>query len=347
MSILTSSTAAELSRTHGALDFVRDELEMVERYLEQQIDTPVHQLSQLGDHLLKAGGKRLRPALVILGAHTAKPEQYAAIMHNGHGTRERLIKIAACMELIHMATLIHDDVIDETATRRGKPTANALFGNLATVLSGDYLLAKAMKHLAFDGDLSIIRKVATITSEMSEGEVEAVFLRSQIDLSEEKYYEVIRKKTAVFLSGCCSIGGIIASAPDELTRTLEAFGLHIGMAFQLIDDLLDYNGEPKLTGKETGTDFRDGCATLPLLHLYAEADENLRSQLRSEFGTPVSESRIRDYVQAMKKAGSLLYTQKAAMQHLQQAMQVLQTLPASNARYAMQDIANFIVTRSS
>lgn len=347
MSILTSPTAAERSKTHGTLDFVRDELEMVERYLEQQIDTPVRQLSKLGDHLLKAGGKRLRPALVILGAYTADPQQYVAILQNGHGTRERLIKIAASMELIHMATLIHDDVIDETATRRGKPTANALFGNLATVLSGDYLLAKAMRHLAFDGDLAIIRKVATITSEMSEGEVEAVFHRNQIDLSEEKYYEIIRKKTAVFLSGCCGIGGLIANAPDELTRILEMFGLHIGLAFQIVDDLLDYTGDPKLTGKPIGTDFRDGCATLPLLHLYAQADENIRSQLRAEFGTPVGEPRIRGYVQIMREAGSLLCAQKAAMQHLQQAIQALQALPPSDARHAMQDIANFIVTRSS
>jgi len=347
MSILTTPTAAELSRTHGALGFVQDELEMVERYLEQQVDTPVRQLSELGDHLLRAGGKRLRPALVILGAHTADPEQYAAIRHNGHGTRDRLIKIAACMELIHMATLIHDDVIDKTATRRGKPTVNALFGNLATVLSGDYLLAKAMRHLAFDGDLPIIRKVATITGEMSEGEVEAVFLRNQIDLSEERYYEVIRKKTAVFLSGCCSIGSLVANAPDEIVRTLETFGLHIGMAFQIVDDLLDYTGDPKLTGKQTGTDFRDGCATLPLLHLYAQADENMRSNLQAEFGIPISEEKLQVYVRAMHEAGSLHYTRKMATLHLQKAIQILQVLPASDARHALQEIAHFIVIRSS
>jgi geranylgeranyl pyrophosphate synthase len=347
MSILTSPTAAELSRTHSALDFVRDELEMVERYLEQQVDTPIRQLSHLGEHLLRAGGKRLRPALVILSAHIANPEQYAVVRRNGHGTRERLIKIAACMELIHMATLIHDDVIDKTATRRGKPTANALFGNLATVLSGDYLLAKAMRHFAFDGDLSIIRKVATITSQMSEGEVEAVFLRNRIDLSEEEYYEVIRKKTAVFLSGCCAIGGLIANAPNEMVQRLETFGIHIGMAFQIVDDLLDYTGDPTTTGKQTGTDFRDGCTTLPLLHLNAHADEGIRARLRAEFGEPISEEILGGYVREMHEAGSLLYAQNVAIRHLQQALHSLQTLPDSEARYAMQNIAHFIVARSN
>lgn len=346
MSILTSPTLQQMNQTLGALDFARPELDMVEQYLETQIDTPVRELSELGRHLLRAGGKRLRPALVILSAQVAHPEKYASLMNNGHGMRDRLVKIAACMELIHMASLVHDDVIDGTETRRGKPTANALYGNLATVLSGDYLLTRAMYHLAHDGDLNLIQKVAIITREMSEGEVAAVFLRNKIDISEEAYFEVLRRKTAVFLSGCCAIGAMLAQADAAVVRALEQFGLHIGMAFQVVDDLLDYVGDPALTGKAIGTDFREGCATLPLLRLYTQSDENERTRLRESFGTEIAPERLTEWIQQMQQTGCIDVAQEAARSHLQQALQSLETLPPSNAKSALLEVADFVVSRS-
>ncbi|MFN3690031.1 MAG: polyprenyl synthetase family protein, partial [Fimbriimonadales bacterium] len=195
------------------------EMQAVEAFLEAQAETAIPQFSELTRHLLSAGGKRLRPAMVILCAYAADPTRFGTLYRDGRPGRERLATIAGCMEMIHMATLIHDDVIDQTFTRRGKPTANALYGNLATVLSGDFILARAMRCLAFDGDLRIIQKVAQITTDMSEGEVAEVFLRHRLEISEAQYLDIVRRKTAEFLAGCCRIGGYLVDAHADTLDT--------------------------------------------------------------------------------------------------------------------------------
>lgn len=315
---------------------IREELQAVEQYLEQEIRSQVQQLAELGGHLLRSGGKRLRPALVILSAKAA-----------GTYDLKRLITVATCMELIHMATLLHDDVIDETWTRRGRPTANATFGNLAAVLAGDCLLSKAMRLLALDGELRIIRVVAEVTTQMSEGEVMQVFLRGHLPLSQEDYFEVIRKKTALFLSGCSAAGALLAGKTEEEAQPFATYGYHLGMAFQIVDDLLDYLGDPKVTGKPVGTDFRDGCATLPLLHLYEHADDPLRAQLQATFGTPVSEREFDRFMQAMQEANSFEYTRQVATQHAQKAIEALSPIPDSDAKKGLEAVAYFVVTRST
>jgi octaprenyl-diphosphate synthase len=249
------------------------------------------------------------------------------------------------MEMIHMATLIHDDVIDQTFVRRGKPTANALYGNLATVLSGDFILARAMRCLAQDGDLRIIRTVAQITTDMSEGEVAEVFLRRRLDLTEAQYLDIIRRKTAEFLAGCCRIGGYLVDADAATLNTLEQFGRELGIAFQIIDDLLDYVGDPRVTGKPNGTDFREGFATLPLLHYYQMATPDERARLHEEFGTDLTPEQFDDWREQIRLTGSLRYAEALAAQYRQRALARLESLPASPARTTLEEVARFITER--
>ncbi len=325
---------------------IRAELDAVEAFLQAQADTSIPQFSELTRHLLSAGGKRLRPALVILSAYAASPERFHERYRNEQRDAiARLVTIAACMEMIHMATLIHDDVIDETFLRRGQPTVNALYGNLATVLSGDYILARAMRHLAMDGDLRIIQQVAHITTAMSEGEVQEVFLRRRLDLSEQDYLQVVRHKTAAFIAGCCTIGGYLVDADAGTLQTLESFGSHLGIAFQIVDDLLDYVGDSQVTGKPNGTDFREGCATLPLIHFYAHAPEPMRLALQTEFGTAIEPERFAYYREQMRLTGSLRYAEEVAERYRQKALELLQRLTPSPARQTLEEVARFITER--
>ncbi len=321
------------------------EMEAVEAFLEAQSETVIPQFTELTRHLLSAGGKRLRPAIVILCAYASAPERFASLYRNGYSGRNRLAVIAGCMEMIHMATLIHDDVIDQTFTRRGKPTANALYGNLATVLSGDFILARAMRHLAMDGDLRIIRQVAQITTDMSEGEVAEVFLRHQLELSESQYIDVIRRKTAEFLAGCCRIGGYLVDAEELTLDVLEQFGRELGIAFQITDDLLDYLGDPQLTGKPNGTDFREGFATLPLIHYYQHAPESERQRLLEEFGTDIEPQRFTELREQIRLTGSLRYSEEVAERYRQSALKRLECLPNSSIRTTLQEVARFVTER--
>lgn len=321
------------------------EMQAVEAFLEAQAETVIPQFSALTQHLLSAGGKRLRPAMVILSAYAAAPQRFGEIYRDGHRSRARLAVIAGCMEMIHMATLIHDDVIDQTFTRRGKPTANALYGNLATVLSGDFILARAMHCLAQDGDLRIIQTVAQITTDMSEGEVAEVFMRRRLDLTETQYLDIVRRKTAEFLAGCCRIGGYLVDADAATLNTLEQFGRELGIAFQIIDDLLDYVGDPHITGKPNGTDFREGFATLPLLHYYQQAAPDERAQLRAAFGTDLTPAQFDAWREQMRLTGSLKYAEALAEQYRQRALARLANLPASPIRTTLEEVARFITER--
>ena len=329
----------------GLLAPIRTELEAVEAFLLSQAETGIPQFSALTRHLLLAGGKRLRPALVILSAYAAEPNPTPLIATEGSKVSSRLITLAACMEMIHMATLIHDDVIDQTFLRRGKPTANALYGNLATVLSGDYILARALRYLAIDGDLRIIQQVAQVTTAMSEGEVQEVFLRGQLTLNEQEYLEIVRRKTAEFLAGCCRVGGYLANAETPILDALEAFGRNLGVAFQIVDDLLDYVGDPQETGKPVGTDFREGCATLPLIHFYTHAPDSLRHALEQEFGTPIEPEQFAYYREQMRLVGSLRYAEEVAECYRQKALDALQIVAPSPARQMLEEITRFITER--
>jgi octaprenyl-diphosphate synthase len=245
-----------------------------------------------------------------------------------------------------MATLVHDDVVDNTATRRGKPTANAVFGNGVAVLSGDYLLARAMRLLAMDGDLRIIRTVSEITIEMSEGEVMEIGATGRADLSLADYLEILRKKTAVFVEGCCRCGAILAGATDIVENALADYGYRLGMAFQIADDLLDYTGDPMITGKPRGSDLRDGRATLPFLLTLPLASEEERCTMLAAFGNAdVDDAGVLAICEIIERYEAFDRTRDAAREHVEKAEEALQALAPSTAKDCFAALTDYVVQR--
>lgn len=314
-----------------------EEIAAVEQVLEQRIDSDVALVREVGTHTLRAGGKRLRPALVTLAAEATGCEF----------DPERTRRLGAAMEMIHMATLMHDDVIDHAALRRGRDTAAAKFGNTASILSGDVLLAKAMAVLAEDGDLGIIRHVSAAVVDLAEGEVHELSTRGRIDLGREEHFEILRRKTATFIASCCAVGGMAAQAPLPSVEALERFGLAMGMAFQIADDLLDYVSPSESTGKPRWTDFAEGCPTLPLIVIWEVLSEEERQTFKLAFGKrpDAEEQTLLQSTMAANRAFELATNEAQAF--VQQAFDALAELPATPARDLLATVADFVVWRPS
>lgn len=336
------SAAAFFALTSGGveselLEQVSADVADVEAELQKQVSSQVQGVEDVGRHTLEAGGKRLRPAFVSLAAKTTGlPYE-----------RDRTVRLGACMEMIHMATLIHDDVIDNAATRRGRETASALFGNTGSILAGDALLAKAMVILAIDGDLEIIRNVSQSVVEMAEGEVRELATRNDFDLSQEDHFEVLRMKTAAFIQSCCEVGAIVGGASREHRDALKTYGHHIGMAFQIVDDLLDYRGDQERTGKPQATDFREGCATLPLIYLRPLLSEQEREVARRKFGNGVTDDELLMISDWMRVRGAFDRAQETARDHIAEALSQLNRLPDTPARELLRAAAEFIAAREA
>ncbi len=316
---------------------IAEEVHAVEQELHRQVESQVDLVSKIGKHTLDAGGKRLRPAFVSLCAK--------AIGNDYDPARAR--KLGACMEMIHMATLIHDDVIDHAATRRGRSTASSVFGNTGSILSGDVLLSKAMSLLAQDGDIEIIRKVSDAVVEMAEGEVLELEFRGIFDISEEQHMRVLRMKTAAFIESCCEVGGIIAGATPEERNALRTYGHHVGLAFQIVDDLLDYRGSEDRTGKPLATDYKEGCATLPLIYLSSKLDAGETELARQHFGNGVTDDDLKWLIQQMNDRGTFKDVEKFAREHLDAAVNAIQSLPETASKSLLSAVAHFILRRDS
>lgn len=328
--------APALTPATAFLEFVQPDLEAIEARLDTEITSDVRHVYALCGHVLSAGGKRLRPAMVSLSARAITEEP----------DLERLQLVGAAVELVHMATLVHDDVVDNTATRRGKPTANAVFGNGVAVLSGDFLLARSMRLLAIDGDLRIIRQVSDITIEMSEGEVMEILATGDPKVAPEHYFEILRKKTAVFVEGCCRCGAILAQATEEQEAALAEYGYRLGMAFQIADDLLDYTGDPLVTGKPVGSDLRDGRATLPFLLALNEARDCDRDRLLAAFGNAnLSDKAVSEAVRVLEGYDVFERTRAVAREHVELADAALEKLPPSTARDCFSALTDYVVQR--
>lgn len=290
---------------------------------------------QVGEHTLEAGGKRLRPAFVALAARASgRPFE-----------PRRAVRLGACLELVHMATLIHDDVIDRAETRRGRATAATLYGNTASILSGDVMLARAMAVLADDGDLEIIRIVSRAVVEMAEGEALELETRGRFDLPEDEHLEILRMKTASFVECCCQVGTLLAGADDSVREALATYGRHVGLAFQIVDDLLDFRGDHAVTGKPIATDFREGCATLPLIRLAPMLEAAERNKVEAVFGNGVTDEDIREIVGLMEARGAFAQSEAVAQEHVDLAVAALAAVPRSADRDLLVDVAGFVLDR--
>ena len=252
---------AKKSSLDALKSYVADDLKAVNQLILRRMDSQVDLVPQLAGHIIAAGGKRLRP-LLTLGA--AKLCEY---------TGDRHISLATCVEFIHTATLLHDDVVDESHLRRGQETANALFGNQASVLVGDFLFSRSFELMIEDGSLDVLRILSHASSVIAEGEVLQLMTTNDTQTSEDTYLEVIKAKTAQLFAAACRIGAVVSDRPRIEEEALESYGMNLGIAFQLIDDVLDYSAKQATLGKSIGDDFKEGKISLPVILAFRRGDE--------------------------------------------------------------------------
>jgi len=255
---------AKKSSLDALKSYVADDLKAVNQLILRRMDSQVDLVPQLAGHIIAAGGKRLRP-LLTLGA--AKLCEY---------TGDRHISLATCVEFIHTATLLHDDVVDESHLRRGQETANALFGNQASVLVGDFLFSRSFELMIEDGSLDVLRILSHASSVIAEGEVLQLMTTNDTQTSEDTYLEVIKAKTAQLFAAACRIGAVVSDRPRIEEEALESYGMNLGIAFQLIDDVLDYSAKQTTLGKSIGDDFKEGKISLPVILAFRRGDETER-----------------------------------------------------------------------
>jgi len=311
-----------------------DEMSEVDAIIQARLASDVTLINQISRYIISAGGKRIRPRLVLLFANAL-----------GFSGRERF-ELAATVEFIHTATLLHDDVVDESSMRRGRDTANALFGNAASVLVGDFLYSRAFQMMVSVKRIRVLEVLADATNVIAEGEVLQLMNMHNPDLRVEDYLRVIRFKTAKLFEASARLGAVLGDAAPALEETCAAYGRCLGTAFQLVDDLLDYEGDPSQLGKNVGDDLREGKPTLPLLVAMQRSSPADRELIRAsiEHGEV---AKLPAIVQIVRRTGALEITRDAAREEAQRARQCLQPLPASLHRDALLELCVRSVDRSS
>lgn len=311
---------------------LESDIAMVEEGLESAIDIDVPLLYDTSTHLLKAGGKRIRPLFVLLSGHF------------GQYNRESLSKIAISLELIHMATLVHDDVIDNALTRRGEMTVKSKWDNKIAMYTGDYILSKGLIIVSDFTDASVHRVLSNAIFEMVKGEIEQIRELYQTTISLQQYLRRIKRKTALLISISCQLGALVSSASQAVTTQLQKFGYYVGMAFQITDDILDYVGTEKELGKPAGSDLKQGNVTLPAIYAlrYSEQRETLRNWIVNK----EIDSNMEEILTIIRTCGGIEYSRALARKYLQKARQVIDELSNIPAKESLYDIATFIEERN-
>ena len=312
---------------------IATDMQSVDDLIKQRLQSEVVLVNQLGHYIVNSGGKRLRPVLHLLCANAMGVE----------GSHHH--SIAAIVEFIHTATLLHDDVVDGSELRRGKETANALWGNEASVLVGDFLYSRAFEMMVEIDKMRVMAILAQATNIIAEGEVMQLMNVHDADTTEQRYLEVIRYKTAKLFEASSRLAAVICDAPDEQEQALAEYGMHLGTAFQLIDDVLDYSSSSEDIGKNIGDDLAEGKPTLPLIYTMRHGNPKQVTLVRTAIETGGLEHI--DAVQAaVESTGAIAYTEQAAKNAAEQAINALKILPASNYREALHSLAEFAVNRS-
>jgi octaprenyl-diphosphate synthase len=316
-------------------DSISPELLLVEEEFERQARSNIQVIAYMGDYLRRSGGKRVRPALTILS-------NYAA---GGDGSNYSSIRMATVMEFLHTATLVHDDVIDKAETRRNRPSINSEFGNQTAVLMGDWLYMSAFETSLAERSLPILDILTAVTRKMTEGELQQLTLLGRTDVSEEQYFDVIARKTAYLFSACCEIGSLLGGADSRTQNLLRDYGMNLGIAFQLIDDLLDFTSDQDVLGKPAGADLIEGKFSLPLIFLLQREPE-----LRSAIQTVISEASYatisRRFLQeALERTGALQLALERAVEYALAARAALDGLADSTYAQVLSSIPTYIVER--
>jgi octaprenyl-diphosphate synthase len=314
---------------------VAPDMNGVNAVILERMQSKVALIPELAGHLIAGGGKRMRPMLTLAcGTLLGYP-----------GTRHH--KLAAAVEFIHTATLLHDDVVDGSGMRRGKRTANLIWGNPASVLVGDFLFSRAFELMVEDGSLKVLRILSHASAVIAEGEVEQLTAQRQIETDEEHYLEIISAKTAALFAAACRVSPVVAEASEDAEHALECYGRNLGIAFQLTDDVIDYASDAATMGKGVGDDFRDGKMTLPVILAYARGNADDRAFWRSAIGGErVTDEDLVHAIGLLRETGALADTIERARLYGRRAIDALAIFPAGKAKAALTEAAEFAVARA-
>ena len=311
------------------------DMQAVNTLIQSQVDSDVALINQLGFYIVNSGGKRIRPLITTLAARAV------GIKNNQHHT------LAAIIEFIHTATLLHDDVVDESTMRRGKETANALFGNQASVLVGDFLYTRSFQMMVSLNKMRVLEILSDATNVIAEGEVMQLMNCNDPDTSEERYMQVIYSKTARLFEAATLLAAVLTDQSKEVEQALQNYGKYLGTAFQLVDDILDYAADAQEMGKNVGDDLAEGKPTLPLLYAMWHGNEKHKELIREAIEKNNGMAHLDEILAAMHQTGSLEYTRKQALHAAEQAIQALSAIPDSEYKQALIGIARMSVERTT
>jgi octaprenyl-diphosphate synthase len=314
---------------------VADDMQLVNKIILERMQSQVALIPQLAGHLIASGGKRLRPMLTLASSRMVGYE----------GNRQ--CKLSACVEFIHTATLLHDDVVDESALRRGQDTANAVWGNQASVLVGDFLFSRAFELMVEDGSLKVLKILSGASSIIAEGEVQQMMTANDLSTDEDTYLEVIGAKTAALFAAACQISAVVAERPEIEENALAAFGRNLGLAFQIIDDVLDYNANQAALGKTIGDDFQEGKMSLPIILAHQRGSKQDRAFWQRTVGELEQEpGDLEKAISLLQQTGALNDAAKRAQHYADRAIDCLSLFPASSARTALANVVEFCISRN-
>jgi octaprenyl-diphosphate synthase len=316
------------------MSLVAEGMNSVNAVILDRMQSKIPLIPALAGHLIAGGGKRMRPMLTLAGA--------ALLGYGG----SRHFKLAAAVEFIHTATLLHDDVVDGSDLRRGKKTANIVFGNPATVLVGDFLFSRSFELMVEDGSLKVLRILSNASAVIAEGEVDQLTAQRQIETSEERYLSIINAKTAALFAAACRISAVIAERPDADELALDSYGRNLGIAFQLADDAIDYDSDATEMGKDQGDDFREGKMTLPVILAYARGSHEERAFWQDAIaGNRNGDADLAHAITLIHRHEAVQATRDRARHYAQRAIDSIAAFPASQAKAAMIEAAEFAVSR--
>ena len=313
---------------------IREDLRQVEREFARHVQSQIELIPTIGNYVQDGGGKRIRPAVLLMAARMA-----------GY-TGEKAVLYAAVIEFIHSATLVHDDIIDEAELRRGRDAVHTRWGNHITVLFGDFLYLKSMSLALTQDHLEVIRLLCDVTLRIVEGEIYQLTKNGVVELSEDEHFDIVRRKTAYLFAGSARIGGMLGPTTREQQEALWEYGLNIGMAFQLVDDLLDFTGDEVVLGKPVGGDLREGKMTLPVIHLLARGDASASALIRQAVvQRTLTIEEWRDLRAYLVQGRSIDYVQNVAADFVERAKHALHVFPPSDARDALMYLPDYVVSR--
>ncbi len=324
---------AKLSTFEDIQTLIRDDLDAVDDLIIRRLQSDVVLINQLGHYIISGGGKRVRPMVVLLAARACG------------ATSDDAVQLAAVIEFIHTATLLHDDVVDTSELRRGKETANAVFGNQAAVLTGDFLYSRAFQMMVEVQQMRVMEILAETTNVIAEGEVLQLLNCNDPDTTEKRYYDVIYRKTAKLFEAGGQLGAVVANQPEEIEIAMVDYGRHLGNAFQLIDDALDYSASAEEMGKNAGDDLAEGKPTLPLIHAMENGSEEEQAVIRHAIENGGGDQ-FDAIMETIRSTEAIEYTLRAAKEAVNQTTEAAMVLPESPYRDALISLAEFTLNRT-